>query len=84
MRCRLAGDSVNVVHLAAGDLGNRPRLGCLATAPVYGLILLKIIAAGLAAFAIFLHRKRVILFLNYWFAAVITWNLIAIWLLRFQ
>jgi len=56
----------------------------LSTGPIYGLILSKIIAAGLAAFAIFLHRKRIILFLNYWFAAVITWNLIAIWLLRFQ
>jgi hypothetical protein len=54
----------------------------LSTGPISGLIISKIIAAGLAAFAIFLNRKRLITFLNYWFAAVITWNLIAIWLLK--
>lgn len=56
----------------------------LRTGPISGLVISKIIAAGLAAFAIFLNRKRLIVFLNYWFAAVITWNLVAIWLLRFQ
>ena len=52
----------------------------LSTGPVSGLVISKIIAAGLAAFAVFLNRKRVLVFLNFWFAAVITWNLIAIWL----
>ena len=56
----------------------------ISTGPIPGLILSKIIAAGLAAMAIFLHRKRLIGFLNYWFAAVVTWNLIAIWTIRFR
>lgn len=52
----------------------------LSTGPLSGLVVSKILAAGLAAFAVFLNRKRVLVFLNFWFAAVITWNLIAIWL----
>jgi hypothetical protein len=51
----------------------------LRTGPVAGLIISKIIAAGLAAFAVFLNRKRVIVFLNFWFCAIVTWNLFAIW-----
>ena len=50
----------------------------LQTGPVSGLIISKILAAGLAAFAVFLNRKRVLLFLNFWFAAVVAWNVIAI------
>jgi hypothetical protein len=51
------------------------------TGPVSGLIISKIIAAGLAAFAIFLHRQRVLVFLNFWFTAVVGWNLIAIYIM---
>jgi hypothetical protein len=50
----------------------------LQSGPVSGLIISKILAAGLAAFAVFLHRKRILVFLNIWFAAVVGWNLIAI------
>jgi hypothetical protein len=50
----------------------------LRTGPLNGLIISKIIAAGLAAFAVFLNRKRLLVFLNFWFAAVVVWNLIAI------
>lgn len=50
----------------------------LSIGPVSGLIISKIIAAGLAAFAVFLHRKRLLVFLNFWFAALVTWNVIAI------
>ncbi|HLY18203.1 MAG TPA: DUF5658 family protein [Bryobacteraceae bacterium] len=50
----------------------------LQTGPVNGLIISKIIAAGLAAFALFLNRKRVLVFLNFWFAAVVAWNIVAI------
>ncbi len=53
----------------------------LETGPVNGLIISKIIAAGLAAFAVFLHRKRLLVFLNFWFAAVVAWNILAICLL---
>ncbi len=52
----------------------------LQTGPFSGLIISKILAAGLAAFAVFLNRKRLLVFLNFWFAAVVVWNLIAIYL----
>jgi Domain of unknown function (DUF5658) len=50
----------------------------LQTGPLSGLIASKILAAGLAAIAVFLHRKRVLVFLNFWSAAVVAWNVIAI------
>ena len=50
----------------------------LQTGPLSGLIISKILAAGLAAFAVFLNRKRVLVFLNIWFAGVVLWNLAAI------
>jgi len=50
----------------------------LETGPLSGLIIAKILAAGLAAFAVFLNRKRLLVFLNIWFAGVVIWNLIAI------
>ncbi|MGC9947666.1 MAG: DUF5658 family protein [Bryobacteraceae bacterium] len=50
----------------------------LQSGPVSGLIISKILAAGLAAFAVFLNRKRILVFLNIWFGAVVGWNLIAI------
>jgi Domain of unknown function (DUF5658) len=56
----------------------------LRTGPLAGLAITKIIAALLAAVAIFLNRRRVLIFLNYWFAAVVTWNLIAIWVVKFR
>jgi len=52
----------------------------LQTGPLSGLIVSKILAAGLAAIAVFLNRKRLLVFLNFWFAAVVVWNLIAIYL----
>jgi hypothetical protein len=50
----------------------------LQTGPLTGLIVSKILAAGLAACAVFLNRKRMLVFLNIWFAAVVVWNVIAI------
>ncbi len=43
--------------------------------PVTALLLSKLFAAFLAASALKLHRPRILVFLNYWFAAVVTWNL---------
>jgi len=54
----------------------------LQTGPVSGLIISKIFAAGLAAFAVFLNRRRMLVFLNFWFGAVVVWNIIAIWLIH--
>jgi hypothetical protein len=52
----------------------------LRTGPLSGLIISKILAAGLAAFAVFLNKKRLLVFLNFWFAAVVAWNVIEIYL----
>jgi Domain of unknown function (DUF5658) len=65
------------LHLGAAE-GNAFISRLLETGPLNGLIISKILAAGLAAFALFLHKKRVLVFLNFWFAAVVVWNLIAI------
>jgi hypothetical protein len=46
--------------------------------PVAALLLAKILAVALVAIALKLRRPRVVVFLNYWFAAVVTWNLGAI------
>ena len=43
--------------------------------PVGGLLLSKILAVFLVASALKFRRPRLVVFLNYWFAAVITWNL---------
>lgn len=50
----------------------------LKSGPLTGLLISKILAAGLAAFAVFLNKKRVLAFLNIWFAAVVAWNAIEI------
>jgi hypothetical protein len=46
--------------------------------PVAGLLLSKILGVALVAVALKFRRTRVIVFLNYWFAAVVSWNLIMI------
>ena len=58
----------------------------LAIGPVPGLLISKCFAIILAAAALAFHRPRVVVFLNYWFAALITWNLYmiftSVWRLR--
>ena len=46
--------------------------------PVAGLFISKLFAVILASAALGFRRPRVIVFLNYWFAALITWNLVTI------
>jgi hypothetical protein len=46
--------------------------------PVMGLVLSKAFAVILATAAFAFKRPRVIVFLNFWFAAVVTWNLVMI------
>ena len=46
--------------------------------PVAGLLISKILGVALVALALKFRRPRVIVFLNYWFAVVVTWNLITI------
>jgi hypothetical protein len=65
------------LKLGAGEasffVGRLMNLGTLE-----GLLISKIFAVILVAMAIKFHRQRVIVFLNYWFAALITWNLVTI------
>jgi hypothetical protein len=46
--------------------------------PFAALLIAKIIAVLLVAAAMRYKRPRLVVFLNYWFAAVVTWNLITI------
>jgi hypothetical protein len=50
----------------------------LQTGPLNGLIVSKILAAAMAAVAVFLNKKRFLVFLNFWFAAVVVWNVFQI------
>src|ERR1022692_4531007 len=58
----------------------------MAIGPVAGLLISKCFAVILAAAALGFRRPRVVVFLNYWFAVVIAWNLFTIfntlWWLR--
>ena len=46
--------------------------------PLEALIISKVFAVILASAALAFRRPRVIVFLNYWFAALIAWNLLTI------
>jgi len=46
--------------------------------PVAALLIAKILAVALVSLALRFKRPRVVVFLNYWFAAVVTWNLATI------
>lgn len=50
----------------------------LAIGPVAGLLISKCFAIILAAAALGFKRPRVVVFLNYWFALLIAWNLFTI------
>ena len=50
----------------------------LALGPVSGLLISKCFAVILAAAALGFKRPRVVVFLNYWFAGLIAWNLFTI------
>lgn len=51
-------------------IGRLMRLG-----PIPALLIAKLFAASLALIALKVRRPRTVVFLNYWFAAVVTWNL---------
>jgi hypothetical protein len=48
------------------------------TGPLAALLIAKIIAVLLVCIALKFKRPRVVVFLNYWLAAVVTWNLVII------
>lgn len=43
--------------------------------PFTGLVLSKILAVGIAFTCLLLHRRKLILWINYWYAAIVVWNL---------
>lgn len=65
------------MRLGAGEaslfVGRLMKLGA-----VEGLLISKIFAVILVAAALAFHRPRVVVFLNYWFAVLITWNLVTV------
>jgi hypothetical protein len=44
------------------------------TDPIAALLIAKILAVALVSIALKFKRPRIVVFLNYWFAAVVTWN----------
>ncbi len=52
--------------------------------PLAALLIAKIYAVLLVAVALRFKRPRLVVFLNYWFAAVVTWNLGVVIFLRFN
>ncbi len=50
----------------------------LRVSPVAGLVIPKLFSLLLVVSAVRFKRQRMIVFLNYWFALVVTWNLITI------
>jgi hypothetical protein len=46
--------------------------------PVKGLIVSKIFAATLAGLCLLLNRRVLIRYINYWYAALVVWNLVTI------
>ena len=54
-------------------LGKLMRVG-----PMAALLIAKIIAVLLVAIAMKMKRPRIVVFLNFWFAAIVSWNLVII------
>lgn len=46
--------------------------------PLAGLIYSKLFATGLALMCVVLHRGALIRWINYWYAALVIWNLLTI------
>ncbi len=47
----------------------------MSVGPVAALLIAKILAVMLVAIAMKVKRPRIVVFLNFWFAAVVSWNL---------
>lgn len=50
----------------------------LSFGPVTGLLLSKLVATTLACAAVIAKRERLVRFVNFWFVAVVGWNLVII------
>ena len=60
-------------HEASMFIGRLMQVG-----PVAALLIAKLFAVLLVAAAMRFKRPRVVVFLNYWFAVVVSWNLVMI------
>lgn len=70
-----------VVGLRLGLVELSPFIRSLMGAgPVFGALLSKVMAIALAGFCLYIHRRRLIQWLNYWYAALVVWNLSIIWI----
>lgn len=68
-----------LIGLRAGAQEASVFIGRLMNAgPIAGLLISKILGVALVCTALKFRRPRVIVFLNYWFAAVVSWNLLLI------
>ena len=65
------------LRMGAGEssvfIGNLMHAG-----PVAALLISKLFAAMLVAIALKMRRPRTVVFLNFWFVAVVSWNLVMI------
>jgi hypothetical protein len=52
--------------------------------PMSALLVAKLFAAALVAIAIKMRRPRAVVFLNFWFAAIVSWNLAMILITGFR
>ncbi len=60
--------------LGNGDASPMVRL-LVRWGPLNGLLISKILAVAVAAVCLLLRRRKLILWINYWYAAVVAWNL---------
>jgi hypothetical protein len=71
------------LRMGAGEssifIGRLMQLG-----PMPALLLSKLIAVMLVAIALRMRRPRTVVFLNYWFLAVVSWNLLMILIVGFR
>jgi hypothetical protein len=71
------------LHMGATEgsmfIGNLMRVG-----PVAGLLMSKLFAVILISVALKFKKPRVVVFLNYWSAAVVSWNLVMILISGFR
>jgi hypothetical protein len=49
-----------------------------ATSPAVGVAASKLVALGIGGLCIATHRQRLVSWINYWYAALVVWNLVQI------
>lgn len=54
------------------------------THPMIGLLVAKLFAAALVAIALKVRRPRAVVFLNFWFVGIVSWNLAMILIAGFR